>query len=353
MEGKARTISNDVRQTKKKTRDEESALFYHVQPRDFFTLTDLLYRTGDQNFSLRTEPEKETIHFRANASIGFPLRDVESLSKNSAGQYVMMINFMGLSGSSSPLPGFYLDDMALKQAQEGGSATADFLNMFSHRWTQFIYHIWRKYRWHISFRNGGKDIISQRMLTLIGLGNPKIRERLNISHCRLLPYIGTLAGNARSPKIICDLISHCFDLSEVTLDNWQIRKIPIPQDQRNCLGVQGRDSDGVVTGKSVLGKNFTLGARVIDRSGKFKLCINGLSQERYLSLMPGGDEYLSLTTFVSFLLRDQLAWDLQLGLAPGEAHGMRLGDKKQSQLGRSCFIGKPPLKPFITISVRK
>lgn len=90
-----------------------------------------------------------------------------------------------------------------------------------------------------------------------------------------------------------------------------------------------------------------------DRSGKFMLCINNLSLERYLTFLPDGEDYLPLTTFVAFVLRDQLAWDLRLGLAPGEADGMRLGDERHAQLGRTCFIGKSPREPFVTRTVRQ
>ncbi|HCB1602131.1 TPA: type VI secretion system baseplate subunit TssG [Citrobacter freundii] len=354
MEGKNRPVPDDVGQPAGIAEDDETPFLHHARYRDFYSLTDQLHhRYGDRAFSLRTEPENEAVHFRASASLAFPVRDIESLTKNAAGQYVMTTTFMGLAGSSSPLPGYYLDDMAWLQAQEGGCATADFLNLFSHRWTQFLYHIWRKYNWYASFRNGGTDIISQRMFALIGLGNPRVRERLDICHCKLLAYAGTLAGPGRSPQVICDLVSHCFDLADVTLECWQLRKVAIPPDQLTRLGVAEPDAEGKVTGKSVLGVNFTLGTRVPDRSGKFMLCINNLSLERYLTFLPEGEEYLPLTTFVSFVLRDQLAWDLRLGLAPGEAEGMRLGDKRHSQLGRTSFIGKPPREPFVTITVRE
>ncbi|HCM1914390.1 TPA: type VI secretion system baseplate subunit TssG [Salmonella enterica subsp. salamae serovar 28:r:e,n,z15] len=354
MEGKNRSVPGNVEQSAEIRDDEEQPFLHQARYRDFYSLTDQLHhRYGDKHFSLSTEPENEAVHFRASASLAFPLRDIESLTKNAAGQYMMTTTFMGLAGSSSPLPGYYLDDMAWFQAQEGGSATADFLNLFSHRWTQFLYHIWRKYNWHISFRNGGTDMISQRMFALIGLGNPRVRERLDICHCKLLAYAGTLAGPGRSPQVICDLVSHCFDLADVTLEGWQRRKVAIPPDQLTRLGVAEPDAEGKVTGKSVLGVNFTLGTHVPDYSGKFMLCINNLSLERYLTFLPEGEEYLPLTTFVAFVLRDQLAWDLRLGLAPGEAGGMRLGDKRHAQLGRTCFIGKPPREPFVTITVRE
>ncbi|MFG5959382.1 type VI secretion system baseplate subunit TssG, partial [Salmonella enterica] len=56
--------------------------------------------------------------------------------------------------------------------------------------------------------------------------------------------------------------------------------------------------------------------------------------------------------FISFLLRDQLAWDLQLGLAPEQARRMRLGDKSCSRLGRTCFIGQPVASPSVTLHIR-
>lgn len=72
--------------------------------------------------------------------------------------------------------------------------------MFSHRLTQFVWHIWRKYRYHISFRNGGVDAFSQRMYSLVGLGHRQLRDKLAINHSKMLAYSGirksgTIPGN--------------------------------------------------------------------------------------------------------------------------------------------------------------
>lgn len=147
----------------------------------------------------------------------------------------MTTTFMGLQGSQSPLPGYYLDHLAWKAVHEQ-SPVGDFLDMFSHRLTQFVWHIWRKYRYHISFRNGGVDAFSQRMYSLVGLGHRQLRDKLAINHSKMLAYSGILANPGRSPEIICGLVSHCFDLSEVTLQNWQRRKVDIEPDQQNSLG---------------------------------------------------------------------------------------------------------------------
>ncbi len=77
--------------------------------------------------------------------------------------------------------------------------------MFSHRLTQFVWHIWRKYRYHISFRNGGVDAFSQRMYSLVGLGHRQLRDKLAINHSKMLAYSGISANPGRSPEIICGL----------------------------------------------------------------------------------------------------------------------------------------------------
>ena len=194
----------------------------------------------------------------------------------------MTTTFMGLQGSQSPLPGYYLDHLAWKAVHEQ-SPVGDSLDMFSHRLTQFVWHIWRKYRYHISFRNGGVDAFSQRMYSLVGLGHRQLREKL--------------------------------------------------------------------AGRSVLG-NFVLGTRVPDLSGKFQLSITSLTRKQFLSFLPSGENFLPLTMFVSFILRDQLAWDLHLGLAPEQVGAMRLGDNKSALLGWTSFLGTPEERPSVTIRVR-
>ncbi|NHW68617.1 type VI secretion system baseplate subunit TssF [Escherichia coli] len=230
-------------------------------------------------------------------------------------------------------------------------SVGDFLDMFSHRLTQFVWHIWRKYRYHISFRNGGVDAFSQRMYSLVGLGHRQLRDKLAINHSKMLAYSGILANPGRSPEIICGLVSHCFDLSEVTLQNWQRRKVDIEPDQQNSLGSYSLKNGEKLAGRSVLG-NFVLGTRVPDLSGKFQLSITSLTRKQFLSFLPSGENFLPLTMFVSFILRDQLAWDLHLGLAPEQVGAMRLGDNKSALLGWTSFLGTPEERPSVTIRVR-
>lgn len=116
--------------------------------------------------------------------------------------------------------------MAQESAQNE-DGLKEFLDLFSHRWTQFAYHAWRKYRYYICFRSGGTDTFSQRMYALVGLGNQSVRDRLAINHSKMLAYAGILATPGRAPEVICNLVSHCFDLPDVTIERWQLRKVAI------------------------------------------------------------------------------------------------------------------------------
>lgn len=226
-----------------------------VRGTNFYVLMDALYRQSgeaDREPSLRTEPGAEVALFQSDASIAFPASDLSRLDRNDAGQFRLTTKFLGFSGSQSPLPGYYLDRMARESAQNEDGLAA-FLDLFSHRWTQFAYHAWRRYRYYICFRNGGTDTFSQRMYALVGLGNKNVRDRLAINHSKMLAYAGILATPGRSPDVVCSLVSHCFELPDVTIENWQQRKVTIDPSQQNRLGVRNpkTKSAGYVPGRSV------------------------------------------------------------------------------------------------------
>ncbi|HAX9824270.1 TPA: type VI secretion system baseplate subunit TssK [Escherichia coli] len=229
MDGKNRAASSYLSPgnppADKEQNDPLAQVFHNACSYNFFAMAELLHRLakgekGTPELSLRDDPAQETLRFSADASLAFPCSDISALKRDTSGAFRMTTTFMGLQGSQSPLPGYYLDHLAWKAVHEQ-SPVGDFLDMFSHRLTQFVWHIWRKYRYHISFRNGGVDAFSQRMYSLVGLGHRQLRDKLAINHSKMLAYSGILANPGRSPEIICGLVSHCFDLSEVTLQNWQ------------------------------------------------------------------------------------------------------------------------------------
>ncbi|HGM5488804.1 TPA: type VI secretion system baseplate subunit TssG [Serratia fonticola] len=295
-------------------------------------------------------PADEAIRFKSTASLAFPTRDVIALETSARGQFELEVSFLGLHGSQSPLPGYYLDSLAWEDAQNENRLT-DFLNVFNHRLLTLLHQIWRKYRYYICFDEGGNDDVSQRMFALVGLSNEATRKKLRIHHGKMLAYAGLLASPGRAPEVICSLVAHCFNLADVTLQSWQLRKVKIAPEQQNRLGGRVKVSGQKYQGKSVLGVNFSLGSQVADRSGKYQLCLNQLTREQFLSFLPNGENYEPLEMFVAFIMRDQFSWDLRLGLAEQQVGGMILGTEQNNLLGWTSFLGEPEQQPHVTISV--
>lgn len=133
---------------------------------------------------------------------------------------------------------------------------------------------------------------------------------------------------SRSPDVVSGIVGHCFDLARVEIEEWVQRWVEIPLDQRSCMGVSGM----------TLGGDMVAGERVADVNGKFALCLRGLSLARFRDFLPDGEEHSPLKTLVSFVLREPLAYDLELELLESEVKPMRLGDAGSCQLGWTTFV---------------
>lgn len=311
---------------------------------NFFQLVELLNRLDgtDQERDLDRQPGCENIRFKACASLGFPSSDVLQFERDNSGRHELEVAFLGLHGSQSPMPGYYLDSLAWEYAQ-GEQRLGLFLDFFHHRLLTLLHRIWRKYRYHIRFQEDGEDGFSRLIFSLLGMGNQALCHEQPLNRARMFSYAGLLASPARSPDVVATLVAHCFELTDVEVIGWQRRKVAVHPDQQNRLG----------RACSTLGGDFVIGDKVNDCAGKFLLKLNGLSFSQFLGFLPGGENFHGLVSFVSFVLRDQLAWDLRLGFGLGQVSGLRLGEDPRTRLGWNTFLGEPPEEAFVTICVQE
>lgn len=321
---------------------------------NFYRLMELLCKINeiDSNNILSLSPQQEAVRFTSIAGLSFPIRDLVKLERSKENQYRVELSFLGLQGSQSPLPGYYLDSLATEYIHKE-NRLVDFLDLFNHRLILLLYQIWRKYRYYINYRTNGTDSFSHRMFALVGLGHHEIRNKLSVNQSKMLAYAGILSSPARSPEVICTLVSHCFDLSDVHLKGWRFRYVKISEEEQNRLGLMKKEAGKPAKGRSCLGINFTLGSKKPDRGSKFELQLNHLTRKEFLSFLPNGENYLPLITFVSFILKDQFAWDLRLGIAQDQVSGMVLGKEQDSLLGWTTFIGNPNKEPNVLLTIRE
>lgn len=321
---------------------------------NFYQLVELIckLKNVDAGKLLSLIPKDEPIRFTSSAGLAFPIRDLVKLNQAESGKYFLEVSFLGLHGSQSPLPGYYLENLAQEYLHRD-TRLVDFVDFFNHRLGLLAHQIWRKYRYYINYRNDGTDLFSERMFALVGLGDINARHKLSVNHSKMLAYAGILSSPARSPEIICSLISHCFDIEEVYLQDWKLRYVVIDESEQNRLGLTKKEAGLPIQGRSCLGVNFTLGERKPDLGSKFELRLSNLTRRQFLSFLPNGENYLPLVTFMSFILKDQFSWDLNLGLAYKQMSGMRLGEKQDSLLGWTTFIGEPEKNPHVLLTIRE
>ncbi|TFH85866.1 type VI secretion system baseplate subunit TssG [Billgrantia azerbaijanica] len=296
---------------------------------DFYQLVELLHRHhgDDLEGDREADPAAERVRFQASASLGFPGSDIVALEPREPGGYAMRVSFLGLQGTQSPLPGYYLEALAHAEAHREGAA-GDFLNLFNHRMLSLLHRGWRKYRHHVRYQDGAADGFSAAVFALVGLADERLRGTTPINWGKMLAYAGLLAGRSRSPDVVAGIVGHCFDLGEVEVEPWVHRRVEIPPDQRSRTGL----------GASTLGQDMVAGSRVDDISGKFALCLRGLSLARFRDFLPDGRDHRALRTLMEFVMREPLAYDLELELLEREVRPMRLGDGGSCQLGWTTFV---------------
>lgn len=320
----------------------------HKQPQRYAfnrVVEVLLQASGEQveERALQRQGARNII-FRVDPGLGFPASDVIALrapqgdGNGSDVPAELTVSFLGLHGSSSPLPSHMVETAAWSAGEEGIQQTLN--DFFSNRLIWLFYLIGRKYRYYLRYRAGAQDQFSDWMFSLIGIGARESRGRADIPWAKLLTYLGVVAGRVRSADMISGVIAHAFSLTNVSIRQLELRKVEISPTQRACMG----------QGNMTLGQDFVIGRFAKDRAGKFTVVLKDLSFERFRDFLPSGRDFPRLKELVSFLLKDQLAYDIELHLKRDEAPVLELGREHRANLGWTTFIGNTRnegLKPVV------
>lgn len=306
----------------------------------FFQAVEHIQRSYDESNEVGTHllPEHEKITFSVMHTLGFPLSDISALKYNGkqevSGHHIetlnfnMEVTFLGLHGSNSPLPSYYQEVIAKYDAK--GSLLKGFFDFFHNRLIGLLHRSMRKYRYYVRYEPGALDSFSHWICCIFGLSNQELRHQSPINWARLLTFAGVLASRNRSPTAIASVVSHAFFHDDVEVEEWVQRRVDIPEEQCSQLGQQNM----------LLGENTIIGNQVPDISCKFNIYIKNLSFERFQDFLPHGRDFKSLRDLVEFMLRDQHAYDIKLGLGEQQARPVILSDEYEGRLGWSTFLDK-------------
>ncbi len=276
----------------------------------------------------------ERIRFSVSPSLAFPRSDIdfiEQFEHQGQGYTRIEVNFLGLHGSSSPLPVSYTEKLAGRDEED--NPVKLFFDFFHNRYISLIYQVWKKYHYHYQYQSGAQDPFSSRMLHLLGLSSViQEAEAADLDRAKLLSYVNQLSTRSRSPKLISGIVAHYFNLPKVYIEEWVYRRVEIHQTQRNQLN----------RSNCTLGLNYHLGKSIPDLVGKFNLCIEGVDFDTYRQFLVGEESYKILVGLMRFILRDPLAWDLKIAVELDSVPKNSLGH--QNSLGQTFWLGKPKQK---------
>lgn len=279
----------------------------------------------------------EVLRFRPDLSFAFPVSDVAALEqpRTTPPQFRLTTTFLGLYGTTSPLPPFYTEDLIARDDRD--DPVRAFLDIFHHRLLSLLYRSWVKYRYPVQFQASGADQFSQRLFAFLGLGTEAFTNTTTLPSSRLLRYAGLLNQRPRSAAALEGLLSDVFDEIQVRIEQCTGQWVPIPPSQRAELGrpscileKQRQSSD------TILGQQCALGEQIFGRQTSFRITLGPMNHESFLNLSPGRDGIRLLSALVQFFAQDRFDVDLELILDGDEVPVLRLTSQENDA---SCRLG--------------
>jgi type VI secretion system protein ImpH len=220
---------------------------------------------------------------------------------------------LGLYGVTSPLPTAYAETIA--QADPDNTRLRDFLDLFHHRLLSLLYRAWSRQHYIVEFAADGTDTLSQRLLVWLGIDR-RLADALGMAPVELLRHASLFVGRTRSRRALETFFRELAGVPVAIQPNIG-RWVEIPEDQRARLGRQSM----------TLGRDFVIGRRVFDRSGKFRIILGPVDYDTYETFLPGAAASHRLDVAVRAVLTSPLAYEIELRV--------RASDRARFQLGRN------------------
>ena len=272
------------------------------------------------------------IRVRPELSLDFPGRDVNSIEvvdrepEADIDTFRVTATFLGLYGSSSPLPTFYTEDL-LDEQRDDISITREFLDVINNPFYTLFYKVWKKNSLSLRYAEDPGGSVSDMLFSLLGLGDSSVREE--IPGCsRYLKYIGLTSQKPRSAEGLRVLLSDNIDEPEVQVHQCINSYTAIPPDQRCLLGIQG----------NALGSSCYLGSSIQERMGKFRIEFGPLSGNRFQRLLPDKPAHAIIEQSVQFYVDQPLDWDMELVVEGDQLQTSRLGSGSWGKLGWNTWV---------------
>jgi len=288
-------------------------------------------------------PSEEFVRLRPSASLAFPPGEIEDFTDDSPTPPARRLTstFLGLYGAHSPLPNFYSELVLQRIADDDNHALRAFLDIFNHRLLSLLYRGLLKYRGHLLFERHARDECSWRLFALSGFDQSEARPQAGVPAPMLLRFAGLWSQSPRSASAVGAILRTLLHPLPVRIAQCVPRWVYLRDDQRTRLGAHA----------CRLGDDCTIGARVPDCTGKFRIQVGPVNLETYRRFLPGQQLLDTVRRLAGLAASDALAHDVEITLDRGDtAHlGVRLG--QEGALGWTAgFFERSTTEVAITFS---
>lgn len=283
---------------------------------------------------------EERIRLRSDTSLIFASCDISELSHHKYADGVERVRvtnaFMGLYGSTSPLPTYYVEQMAQVDYQGGPHPIREFFDVFHHRLLSLVYRTWTKYRFAVMYRKRGTDPFTRRMFCTVGVDGFRDTDGAldRFLHLRYAPLLASKSRSARGLQVV---LNDLFGTMGVRIEQFVGHWTMIEKPNRNKLGVMNHQ----------LGESMTIGRYVYDGTGRFTIVLGPLGYDEYLSFLPGGHRRPLMRGVVATFTRGQQDVMLELHVKTDAAPRFQLGAPRSATLKRTAWLGGAAGEQFV------
>ena len=304
------------------------------QPQGFnlFQAISLLERAAPNLASVGDDKGKtESVRLKSVVSLGFQPSDISKVSApEEEGQgHTLTTAVLSLAGANGPLP-LPFTEMVLERTAARDHATADFLDIFNHRFLSFLYRSRKKHHIGLNWQSPQSSSIAACLdsLSTLGLnaGDPEASRPAT-----WLRHAGLLGG---APRSMAGLLAMLSDRLGLAVSGRQFCGAWRNLEARDVALLSNRGNHRAPH----LGRTAVLGKRVWDQSAGIALEFSNLRLPRLRGLLRGESEHDLVRWMVRRYLQQDLNVDIVLQVDPREHQPTVLSQQKPLRLGWTSWL---------------
>jgi type VI secretion system protein ImpH len=304
-------------------------LFQEPHAFDFFQAVQVLERAARRATDAAdggrvgedTDPRREAVRFIVSQALAFPPAEVMNATPAIQADVdipgrppALSVAFMGLTGPSGVLPQHYTE-LLIRSLRDKSFALRDFFDLFNHRLISLFHRAWEKYRLPAAYERHApdEDPLTALLMAIVGLGTPRLRERLAVDDEAIVHFAGHYAHWPRSVAGLEAILSDFFE-RPVRIEQFRGRWTWLAADEFTAL-----PSPLVPEGAFArLGVDAVVGERVWDVQGSFRIRIGPVNYRQFIAFMPGSRDLAQLVDLTRMFVGPTFSFDMQLTLAREE-----------------------------------